>query len=267
MPARDIVDLAEDMIDTLVDEGVDRDTAGETTEAALTLYLAPTLALMMGTGRGLREIEQDAQVAASLAVSHARTRQQIRGVNQEPQPPPSTHQLLEGTHSSDCINCSMDSLVRVWSCDMEGCDCFGFHLDESCRHCHISRDLTPREYLPHASRHLMHNWRYIPRSARSAGNRYDTRTHYVYECVDCQMIATSMVDDVLGVLNYSREYSTHCDRSRLVVPRDGSTMQYHSSLVVRFTRGEPGRVIVADQVASRAAAIVRPTRFEREDPI
>jgi hypothetical protein len=182
MPARDIVDLAEDMIDTLVSEGVDRDTAGETTEAALTLYLAPTLALMLGSGRGLRELEQDAQVAARLAIGQARTRQQIQEVNQRPRLPPSIDQLLEGTHPSDCLNCSLDSLVWVGFCDVEGCDCFGFHVNESCRHCHMTRDLTPREYLPHESRHLMHTWRYIPRSARSAGNRYDTRTYYVYVC-------------------------------------------------------------------------------------
>jgi hypothetical protein len=260
MPARDIVDLAEDLIDTLVSEGVDRDTADETTEEALTIYLAPTLALMVGTG-------SDAQVAARLAIGQARTRQQIREVSQRPQSPPSINQLLEGTHPSDCLNCSQDSLVWIGICDVEGCDCFGFHVNESCRHCHMSRDLTPREYLPHASRHLMHTWRYIPRSARSAGNQYDTRTHYVYECVRCQMIATSMVDPVLGITDYSREYTTHCDQSRLIVPRDGASMQYHSSLVVRFTRGDSGRVIVADQVASRAEAIARPTRFEREDPI
>ena len=81
MPARDIADLAQDMIDTLVGEGADFDAACDATENALSDYLYPVYSRMFSE---YIDIQTNCENAATTVVD--RIRAQLEQAQQAVEP-------------------------------------------------------------------------------------------------------------------------------------------------------------------------------------
>jgi hypothetical protein len=69
VPARDISVIAEDMVDTLLEEGFDLETVYDTTQRALAEYLVPMQELVLGELATEDAVESAADEAAFLVIN------------------------------------------------------------------------------------------------------------------------------------------------------------------------------------------------------
>ena len=82
MPARDISAIAEDMIDTLLEEGFDSEESYGITENALSLYLAPMQERILGevTAEAIRAAANE---AANIIVTRISLQRAVSLVNRD----------------------------------------------------------------------------------------------------------------------------------------------------------------------------------------
>ena len=77
MPARDISAIAEDMVDTLLEEGFGPDAAYGVTQRSLTVYLTLMQERVLGEFAVDGSIEAAADEAAHLVLNNVRTQRQV----------------------------------------------------------------------------------------------------------------------------------------------------------------------------------------------